>query len=277
MTRVPLLVATVLCTAGAWTSAAAQKTPPASTQQASPGAAAPSGTKVLRPSAPAPAVAPPAPQAESSAPATVTPQAARPASAAGGAFTAGLAMPVYAPGGSGTAIEYADHLTHRLDSTIVTLVGVFRNTAGQPVVGATSPATLSQRERERWSRCRDLYWDLTTYGPAVRSLEPALPPNPNLRLAVAQLDTALSRSTAVVECDNVASMIAAPDRWSPWGDQYETSARHFYRDFYTQIYQVHERDRALVFAVNAVLGTGRQLTMPAALPRTPPYAGATPN
>jgi hypothetical protein len=292
MTRLPLLVAALLSAAGAIAPAAAQKTPPTSTQQGSETPAPPAGAKVLHPvaqpaaptSASAPASAPtsapapaPAPQVVQPAPAAVTPQAARPAGAAAGAFTAGLAMPVYAGGTSGAPLEYAEQLTHHLDSTIVSLVDVFRNTAGQPVVGATSPGTLSQRERARWSRCRDLYWDLTTYGAAVHSLEPALPPNPNLRLAVAQLDTALSQNTAVAECDNVASMISAPERWSPWGDQYETSARHFYHDFYSQIHEVHERDRALVFAINAVLGPGRRLAMPAALPSNPPYAGATPN
>lgn len=276
MIRLPLLVATMLGVAGALAPAVAQKTPPASTQEGSETPAAPAGTKVLHPVA-QPAAPTPTPREAEPAPAAVTPQAARPPATAGGAFTAGLAMPVYAGGASGAPLDYAEQLTRRLDSMIVTLVGVFRNTAGQPVVGATSPATLSLRERERWSRCRDLYWDLSTYGTAVHSLEPALPPNPNLRLAVAQLDTALSQSTAVAECDNVASMISAPERWSPWGDQYEASARHFYRDFYPQVYQVHERDRALVFAINAALGPGRRLTMPAALPRNPPYAGAAPN
>jgi hypothetical protein len=165
------------------------------------------------------------------------------------------------------ALDYAGRLGHMLDSTIVTLVATFRNTSGQPMIGASSPATLSQRERDRWTRCRNLYWDLTTYAVAVGPLQHAL----------ADLDTAFTRSVATEECDNVASMIEAPDRWTPWSDQYEAAARHFYHEFYAQVREVHEKDRAFVNALNRLLPSGRRVSPPPALPTNPPFAGAAPS
>jgi hypothetical protein len=164
-----------------------------------------------------------------------------------------------------------------LDSTIVTLVGIFRLTSGQPMVGVTSPAMLSRREQDRWARCRDLHWDLTTYAAAAAALRPSLGSDPVLQRAAAELDSAFSSSVATAECDNVASMIAAPERWTPWQEQYETVARHFYRDFYAQIREVHEKDRALMSALNRVLPAARRVPPPPGLPANPPYAGAGPN
>jgi hypothetical protein len=175
------------------------------------------------------------------------------------------------------AMAYAGRFVHLLDSTIVSLASAFRNTSGQPVMGASSPATLSQRERERWSRCRDLYWDLTTYPTALTSLRQALPASPDVQIKVAQLDSAFGQSTATAECDNVSSMIAAPDRFPSWQDSYETSARHFYRDFYPQVRRIDEAARALIFALNAAQPSGRPLPMPPGLPQNPPFAGAMPN
>ena len=221
-------------------------------------------------------MAPPAAAATASgsSSASVTPQAARPGV---GSYTAGLAMPPYAGTSNEEALEYGARLGRMLDSTIVTLVGTFRNTSGQPMVGASSPATLSQRERERWVRCRDLYWDLTTYAAAVGTLRRSLGPDPALQHAAADLDSAFSKSVAVVECDNVASMIAAPDRWTPWQDQYEAATHRFYRDFYGQIRDVHEKDRALVSTLNRFLPEAYRMSPPSGLPGNPPYAGTAPS
>jgi hypothetical protein len=171
-------------------------------------------------------------------------------------------------------LEYVRTLAKNLDSAIVTLVGVFRNTSGQPMPGASAPSSLSARERERWGRCRDLHFDLTTYASGVESMLDGLSANPALQRAAAALDTALTELDATAECDNVSSMITAPERWDPWAEQYATTARRFYADWYGQVRAAHERDRALVIALNAVLPQGRALPVPSGLPRNPPYAGA---
>jgi hypothetical protein len=140
--------------------------------------------------------------------------------------------------------------------------------------GASAPSSLSARERERWGRCRDLHFDLTTYASGVESILGGLSANPALQRAAAALDTALTELEATAECDNVSSMIAAPERWDPWAEQYATTARQFYADWYGQVRAAHERDRALAIALNAVLPQGRVLPVPSGLPRNPPYAGA---
>jgi len=211
-------------------------------------------------------------------PAVVTPQAAvaQPAAAApvSTAFTAGLALPPFSGGGEAQALEYSRSLARNLDSAVVVLVGLFRNTSGHPMPGVASPASLSARERERWARCRDVYWDLTTYASGMRSVRPLLPAAPALRQAAAALDSALAVLDATAECDNVSSMITAPDRWTPWAQQYTTTARRFYTDWYAQVREAHERDRAFVIALNTALPAGRALPVPPGLPRNPPYAGA---
>ena len=261
---------------------AAQKPPPTvahpqtQSQTASPTGSKSAG-KIFRPAAatqPATATAQPAaPTPQPAAP--VTPQAEHP-SATAAAFTAGLAMPAYTGNSSDAALDYAARFGRMLDSAIVTMVDVFRNTSGQPMEGASNPTDLSQRERDRWTRCRNVYWDLTTFGSAVAALRRSLPANPALQQAVAGLDSTFGAIQAVAECDNVASMIAAPGRWTPWGDQYRTAAQHFYRDFYGQLREVHERDRALVNALNAALPPARRAPVPPGLPRNPPYAGMGP-
>jgi hypothetical protein len=301
MFRTAFLLTVAVVSGGALSSLPAQKPPPPAAvhprpQPAAQPATTPGQGKVLRP-APGAAqagtgaaggAAPAGPgagaQGAAQPAATVTPQATRPSHtpvANPSAFTAGLAVPPFAGGSADSALEYAKHVGKMLDSTIVVLVDVFRNTSGQPMVGAGSPAALSRREQDRWSRCRNLYWDLTTYVSGIRGLEPSLAENPALQRAAAALDSvldsALDSNGAVAECDNVASMIAAPERWTPWQDQYETAARRFYRDFYGLIREGHEHDRAFVIAVNAVLSTGRRIPVPAGLPRNAPYAGAAPN
>ena len=255
---------------------------PAARPQGAPGAPAPAG----KPARPSPTLVRPGlmPANPGAAPAAlpnpgaavVTPQAAvtQPPAAVAGAFTAGLAMSPFAGGNDAARLEYVRTLAKNLDSAIVTLVGVFRNTSGQPMPGASAPSSLSARERERWGRCRDLHFDLTTYASGLESMLDGLSANPVLQRAAAALDTALTELDATAECDNVSSMITAPERWDPWAEQYATTARRFYADWYGQVRAAHERDRALVIALNAVLPQGRALPVPSGLPRNPPYAGA---
>ncbi len=209
--------------------------------------------------------------------AIVTPQAQpAPAAPAAAAFTAGLSVPVFS-GTAAAALDYGRTFGQMLDSTIVTLVGVFRNTSGQPISGATGPDVLSGREKDRWARCRNIYWDLTSYR---TGLEAALPSYtaPALAHAARELDSALvaalDDSSATPECDNVSSMITAPNRWTPWRDQYEAHARHFYGAWYDQILNVHDKARAFVVALNETPGA-RRVAVPPALQRNPPYAGAS--
>ncbi len=259
------------CPVAAGAQPAAQ--PQGAPTRGAPGAPAPAGKAgrptptLVRPGAPAPSGAQPA---------VVTPQAAvtPPAAPAATTFSAGLAMPPFSGGNDAGRLEYARTLAKNFDSAVVTLVGLFRNTTGQPLVGATAPTSLSTRERERWGRCRDLHWDLTTYASGLESILDALPANPALRRAAAALDTALTELDATAECDNVSSMISAPERWDPWAQQYTTSARRFYADWYTQVREAHERDRAFVMALNPALPPGRALPVPPGLPRNAPYAGA---
>jgi hypothetical protein len=280
MTRCFLLLALV-ASAGAAPLAAQKPPPPVAHPAARPDTTASVGSKsagkVFRPASAAHPIAPatqPAAQPPAGTAAPVTPQAHPSTNAA--AFTAGLAMPAYAGATSDAALDYAARFGRLLDSAIVTLVDIFRNTSGQPMEGASNPTDLSQRERDRWMRCRNVYWDLTTFASAVGTLRRTLPANPALQQAVAGLDSTFAANQAVTECDNVASMIAAADRWTPWGDQYRTAAQHFYRDFYGQLREVHERDRALVNALNAALPPARRVPVPPGLQRNPPFAGAGP-
>ena len=207
----------------------------------------------------------------------VAPQAsgaAAPAPVSG--FTAGLAIASYAGESDDDLHRYLRRFTTQLDSATALLVGVFRNTSGQPLAGADAPTALSTRERERWNRCRDLHFDLRTYEDAAHDLVENLPESPSVQRAGAALDSSLSALQATAECDNIASMIAAPARWTPWGAQYATSARNFYHDWYTQVREVSDHNRALVVALNTVLPATARLPVPPALPRTPPYAGAAP-
>jgi hypothetical protein len=216
----------------------------------------------------------------------VTPQAAVPPptspptapatpAASTGALTAGLGLQPFAGGDESARFDYARTLVRNLDSASVSLVNLFRGTSGQPNAGATEPATLSTRERERWMRCRDLYWDFTTFATGAQSVRAGVLPTSPLYRAAAALDTALDDIEALAECDNIASMISAPDRWTPWAEQYTNAARHFYADWYAQMREAHEKARAVVIALNAAPPAGRvAVPIPPGLPRTPPYAGA---
>jgi hypothetical protein len=193
------------------------------------------------------------------------------------AMTAGLALA--GPEGDADA-TYLRRFARGLDSTIVSVVGVFRNTSGQPMSGAGDPTVLSQRERDRWTRCRDLHWDLTTYSRGLNAIRESpvlnVDADAGLSRAIAELDSALRASEATIECDNVASMITAPDRWTPWGSQYESTARAFYGTWYTQLRGVHDKLRAFIVAFNAAADAAERMRLPAALQRNPPYAGAAP-
>jgi len=71
-------------------------------------------------------------------------------------------------------------------------------------------------------------------------------------------------------------MIEAPARWTPWSTQYESSAQHFYRDFYNEVREADDKNRAFVVAFNASRTAAARIPVPPALPRTPPYVGAGP-
>lgn len=211
----------------------------------------------------------------------VSTQAARPTNPAvrgpsAAAFTAGLTMEPYASEGEEAMRRYVARFTQRLDSTVATLIAVFRGTTGQPLAGAESPAALSQRERDRWARCRDLHYDLQSYGSAMHDLAGDLPDDGAVQRAGEQLDSALTALQATSGCDDVSSMIMAPDRWTPWPQQYQSTAHTFYRDWYAQVRDVADRNRALVIALNGTLPAGSRLPVPPGVARTPPYAGAGP-
>jgi hypothetical protein len=223
MTRYRVVLAAVLVVSGAVFPLAAQV--PAAPRGKVPGA--PPG-KTARPSPTLMPVNPsPARRVIVTPQATVTPQAVvtsptAPA-AATGTFTAGLSLPPFTGGGDAARLAYARTLAQNFDSVAVSLVNLFRGTSGQPMAGATGPTTLSARERDRWTRCRDLYWDLTTFAGAAQSIREGLSPTSPLFLRAAALDTALADIEALAECDNVASMISAPDRWVPWTEQYTST------------------------------------------------------
>jgi len=101
-----------------------------------------------------------------------------------------------------------------------------------------------------------------------------MPGGASLGRATLNLADAFAALTATGECDNVGSMIDAPDRWTPWQTNYESSVGNFFRDWYTQLRAVHEADRAFARALNPVLPAGRQFPPPAGLPPTPPTIGA---
>ena len=233
--------------------------------------------RMLRPGEQPAAPASVQPQSSGAArPAAVTPQAAVRAGVVTGAFTAGLSVMPYAGSTDAERDAYVARFTQMLDSAVVTLVEVLRNTSGQPVAGAENPSSLSARERDRWTRCRDLHFDLQSYPAAFSDLVAHLPQAGNVPRAAAALDSALGAVQATAECDNVASMIEAPGRWTPWGSQYQSSAQRFYRDWYAQVRDAADRNRAFAIAFNAGRQAGSRVPVPPALPRTPPYVGAAP-
>jgi hypothetical protein len=171
-------------------------------------------------------------------------------------------------------LEYARMLALRLDSAVVALVENFRGTTGMPLPGATSPDVLSMREKRRWTQCRNLAYDIAAMSDAAREMKNNIAQNGSaLARAALTLSDALGALVATGECDNVVSMIEAPDRWAPWQGNYETSVRNFFREWYAQLRAVHEADRAFARALNPALPAGRQFPAPAGLPPTPPTVG----
>lgn len=237
------------------------------------GPGAPPG-KTLGPR-PAPGAADSAPRAEPTPAqpgAVVTPQATPAHPGPSGAFSAGLSLPPFSGTTDAARYEYIGSLAQHLDSATVALVELYRNTSGQPMAGATSPTALSSREHERWARCRNLYWDFTTFRPGLESVRRGIR-DAGLARAADALDSALASVDALAECDNVSSMISAPERWDPWAQQYANAARRFYTGWYGQVREAHERLRALVHALNTVR-PGQAVGVPPGLPSNPPYAGA---
>lgn len=227
---------------------------------------APANTRANRPSGlPTPVTPPPAP-APAPAPAPVRQPSVD------SSVTAGFWMPAYGGSSEVDLLSYARSLVQRTDSAINALVDVFRNTSGAPMAGATSPNVISSRERGRWDRCRLLHFDLRTLADAAAFLKDSLPGGPTLRRAITGLDDAYQGLAASEECDNVVSMIQAPDRWTPWQQNYETSSRNFYRDWYAQLRAVHVANRTFVGFLNPRLGE-RAVPVPAALPPRPPTLG----
>ena len=189
-------------------------------------------------------------------------------------MTAGFWVPNYTGRTAAARLDYGRMLALRLDSAVVALVEVFRGTTGQPLPGATDPNQLSTREKGRWARCRRIHLDLATMSDAVLGMKDSMPGGASLGRAALNLAEAFEALTATGECDNVGSMIEAPDRWAPWQGNYETSVRNFFRDWYTQLRAVHEADRAFARALSPEMPAGRQFPVPAGLPPTPPTIGA---
>jgi hypothetical protein len=230
-------------------------------QQAARPGAAPAGAAAVPVPVPVPSGGQPARE-----PAPQAQPAAQPTPAA-----AGFGIEPYSGHSAADMVSYTRHLTQRLDSAVVALVDVFRNTSGAPLSGASGPSVLSSRERGRWSRCRILYFDLETYSDAAAVLKDSLTVTPETQRVATVLASALDSMQALAECDNIGSMIEAPDRWSPWQQNYESSARRFYRDWYAQVRTVHEADRALARALNAALPAARRIPDIPGLPPNPPY------
>jgi hypothetical protein len=220
------------------------------------------------PAAPTPAQRPAAPAAAAVTPAA--PVAAAPA--ADPTLTAGFAMPGFEGATEAEALEYARMMALRLDSAAVSLYELFRNTSGAPMAGATGPNMLSTREKNRWRRCRLIQFDLGTFGDAAAVLRDTLTAA-RLQRSALNLADAFEAMTATAECDNLVSMVEAPDRFAPWQQSYEQSARTFYRDWYTQLKAVHDADRSFALALNAQLPTARQFPIFPTLGPNPTLGG----
>ena len=79
---------------------------------------------------------------------------------------------------------------------------------------------------------------------------------------------------ALESCDVLNSMMESPDRFNPWQQNYENEARGFYREWYPQVRAVHTSAREFARVLNGALPAARRVTVPPALPTTPPYIGA---
>jgi hypothetical protein len=228
---------------------------------------------IVTQSVPVPGANPAAGEPARAAPPPAAPAPAEPIVADVGVptLTGGYFMAPSAARSDSGRLEYLRLYALRLDSAIAGMIEVFFRTA--PPQAAPDPAAVSARVRERWTNCRNIYFDLVSFGDALLMVRDSLPAHPLLAQATARLTDALEGTEAVQECDNVVSAIEAPTRWSPWAEHYARSIQHFYRDWYTQLRAVHEADRTLVRAVNSMLPAERRVPPIGALPPTPPTVG----
>ena len=225
------------------------------------------------PAAVQPGAAAPGQPAGGAAPAAgAQPAAAAPPPAAAApsdpSLSAGFAVEPFEGEGEDAALAYAKSLVTKFDTLALRLRDVFVNASGAPVVGASAPNFLSSRERNRWSQCRRFHFDLATYAASAQDLRERIQGSAALERAAGSFDDALQGITATSECDNVVSMIEAPDRFAPWEQSYQASARGFYQSWYAQLRAAHEAARAFGRALAAL---GQPLGMIPALPSTPPH------
>jgi hypothetical protein len=164
----------------------------------------------------------------------------------------------------------------RLDQTARRLMELFRNAAGVPIAGATSPAFLSGRERFRWDVCRRFTSALVSHAVAARELA-AMPLRQVDGAAASQaarsLAQALSATDALDECEWLSQLIASPDSVPDWGAAYTSAATRFYAGWYSDVLHVHEAARSLALAMRPLLPPGRPFDVPPTLPPTPPTVG----
>jgi hypothetical protein len=235
-----------------------------------PVAAAPAGAAqqaAQPPTQPAAPLARPAGQA--AAPVTHPPAAANPAAAAADPnLTAGYAVAPFSGTGDAAVLAYAGELVTKFDTLALRFRDVFVNASGAPVGGATSPSFLSSRERNRWMQCRRFHFDIGSYAGATADLRERMPAHAALQRALETFDDALQGVLATAECDNIVSMIEAPDRFTPWQQSYEESARNFYQTWYGQVRAAHEAARAFA---RALAQAGQNVGLIPGLPATPPH------
>jgi len=185
--------------------------------------------------------------------------------------TGGFFMPPSGARSDSGRIEYLRIYALRLDSAISALVEVFRGTAPPPL--AQDLAGVSSRVRDRWDRCRRFYFDLASFGDAMVIVKDSLPANALLARAATGLTDGFENTAGLQECDNIASALEEPARWSPWADSYATSMRNFFREWYPQLRAIHEANRSLGRVLNGMLPAERRLPSFGALPPTPPTVG----
>jgi hypothetical protein len=141
------------------------------------------------------------------------------------------------------------------------------------MAGASGPEMISRNERGRWTRCREIYDQLKSYQPAAAAVERNAPAGSELKSAAAALAEAFAEVDRTEGCDLVGSMLEAPERWQPWADRYQETAREFYSTWYPRLRAAHTRGREFARALNTVLPAERRIAVPFALPTNPPYAG----
>jgi hypothetical protein len=180
------------------------------------------------------------------------------------------------PASDSAWLEQAALVVDRLDQTARGIMELFRNTAGVPLLGATSPDMLSGRERFRWDMCRRFTSALVSHAVAARNLA-AVPLAQSNGAAASQavrtLAQALSATDALDECEWLSQLISSPERAPDWGAAYTSAATRFYANWYPDVLRIHEAARTLAQPVRALLPPERPFDVPPALPPTPPTIG----